>query len=93
VVFDRDAVTLDLLATRSLIHRLPAQRLAVAAIEIRLKAYRSLGMAEMQRAYALRRKSGDSIFLFEDRVLATLLKTSLFGDIATNLAARGRSLT
>jgi hypothetical protein len=47
-----------------------------------------LGIAQMQRAYALRRKSGDLIFLFEDRALATLLKTSLFGDIATNLAAR-----
>jgi hypothetical protein len=39
-----------------------------------------LGIAQMQRAYALRRKSGDLIFLFEDRALATLLKTSLFGD-------------
>jgi hypothetical protein len=93
VVFDRDAVTFDLPATRSLIHHLPAQRLTIpyneiAAIETRLEAYRSLGMAQMQRAYALRRRSGDLIFLFEDRALAAPLKTSLFEDVAAKLAAR-----
>ncbi|HEY6993716.1 MAG TPA: hypothetical protein VH397_08400 [Xanthobacteraceae bacterium] len=70
-------------ATRSLIHRLPAQRLTIpyndiAAIETRLEHYRSLGMAQMQRAYALRRRGGDLIFRFEDRALATALETSLF---------------
>lgn len=93
VVLDRDAVTLDLPATRSLIHRLPAQRLTIpyndiAEIETRLEGYRSLGMMQMQRAYALRRRSGDLIFLFEDRALATPLATSLFADIATQLGAR-----
>ncbi len=93
VVLDRDAVMFDLPATRSLIHRLPAQRLTIPyneieAIETRLEAYRSLGMVQMQRAYALRRRNGDLIFLFEDRALATPLQTSLFEDIATKLAAR-----
>ncbi len=93
VVLGRDAVMFDLPATRSLIHRLPAQRLTVpyneiAAIESRLEAYRSFGIVQMQRAYALRRRNGDLIFLFEDRALGTPLQTSLFEDIATKLAAR-----
>lgn len=93
VVFDHDTVTLDLPATRSLIHRLPTQRVTIPyneimAVETRLEAYRSLGMAQMQRAYSLRRKRGDLVFLFEDRALATSLETSLFGGIATALAAR-----
>ncbi len=93
VVLDRDAAIFDLPATRSLIHRLPAQRLTIpyneiAAIETRLEAYRSFGMVQMQRAYALRLKNGDLIFLFEDRALATPLQTSLVEDIATKLAAR-----
>jgi hypothetical protein len=92
VILDRDTVALDLPATRSLIHRLPALRLTIpysdiAAIETRLEGYCSLGMAQMQRAYALRRKTGDLIFLFEDRALATSLATSLFAEIATELAA------
>lgn len=45
-------------------------------------------MANMQRAYALRRKSGQWIFLFEDRALATQYETSFFADIAGKLAAR-----
>ena len=93
VVLDREAVTLDLPAGRSLIHRVPAQRLTIpyadiAAVETRLEAYRSFGMANMQRAYALRRKSGQWIFLFEDRALATQYETSFFADIAGKLAAR-----
>lgn len=93
VVLDREAVTLDLPAGRSLIHRLPAQRLTIpyadiAAIETRLEAYRSFGMANMQRAYALRRRGGEWVFLFEDRALATQYETSFFADIAGKLAAR-----
>jgi hypothetical protein len=93
VELDREAVTLDLPAGRSLIHRVPAQRLTIpyddiAAVETRLEAYRSFGMANMQRAYALRRRSGEWIFLFEDRALATQYETSFFADIAGKLAAR-----
>lgn len=93
VVLDADAVRFALPAGRSLIHRPPAQQLTIPyadieAIETRLEAYRSLGMAMMQRAYVLRRRSGDLIFLFEDRALATGLETSFFTDIAAALAAR-----
>lgn len=93
IVLDRDAVHFDLPAGRSLIHRLQAQRLTVpyadiAAIETRLEAYRSFGMANMQRAYALRGKTGEAVFLFEDRALATGLETSFFGDLANRLAER-----
>lgn len=93
IVLDRDAVRLDLPAGRSLIHRLPAQRLIVpyaeiAAVETRLEAYRSFGMANMQRAYALRGRNGDVAFLFEDRALATGLATTFFGDVANRLAER-----
>jgi hypothetical protein len=60
----------------------------IAAIETRLEAYGSLGMEIMQRAYVLHRKSRELIFLFEERGLATALASSLFGDIAAELAKR-----
>jgi hypothetical protein len=93
VVLDGDAVTLDLPSGRSLIHRLPAQHLTlryddIAAIETRLEAYRSFGMAMMQRAYVLRRTNGDLIFLFEERALATDMATSMFTAIVNELATR-----
>ena len=93
VVLDADAATLDLPAGRSLIHRPPSQHLTVpyadiASVETRLEAYGSLGMEMMQRAYVLRRKSGEPIFLFEDRALATGMRSSFFADVATELAAR-----
>ena len=93
ILLDRDAVALDLPSGRSLIHRVPAQRLRIpyadiAAVETRLEGYRSLGMANMQRAYALRLKSGEWLFLFEDRALATSFETSFFADAAAELSAR-----
>jgi hypothetical protein len=93
VVLDADAVTLDLPAGRSLIHRPPAQRLTIpyadiAAVESRLEGYRSFGMESMQRAYVLRRSDGNLIFLFEDRALGTSMESSLFTGIANDLAAR-----
>ena len=93
VVLGADAVTLDLPAGRSLIHRPTAQHLIVpyadiAAIEARYEAYGSLGMEMMQRAYVLRRKSGELIFLFEERALATGMASTIFADIANDLAAR-----
>ena len=93
VVLDADAVTLDLPAGRSLIHRPPAQHLSVpfadiAAVETRLEAYGSFGMEMMQRAYVLRRRSGELIFLFEERALATALASGYFNDIVAALAAR-----
>jgi len=93
VVLDRDTVTLTLPSGRSLIHRPPAQHLTVpyadiAAIETRLEAYGSLGMECMQRAYVLHRKSGELIFLFEERALATGMASRFFSDIVADLAAR-----
>ncbi len=93
LVLDTDAVTLDLPAGRSLIHRPPAQHLTIPyvdieAIEARFEAYGTLGMEMMQRAYVLHRKSGELIFLFEERALATRMESSMFADIVADLAAR-----
>ncbi len=90
---EAESVTLNLPAGRSLIHRPQKVHLVVpyadiAAIETRLEAYRTLGMAMMQRAYVLRRKNDDLIFLFEDRALNTGLASSMFSKIAADLAAR-----
>jgi hypothetical protein len=95
VVLDADRVTLDLPAGRSLIHRPPARHLDlpyadIEAIETRLEAYGTLGMESMQRAYVLRRRGGELIFLFEDRALATLLASSFFPRIAAEIAARAQ---
>jgi hypothetical protein len=93
VVLDADAVTLDLPAGRSLIHRPPPQHLTIpyadiAAVESRLEGFRTFGIENMQRAYVLRRKDNDLIFLFEDRALGTAMASSLFSGIAAELAAR-----
>jgi hypothetical protein len=92
-VLDSDAVALDLPAGRSLIHRPPAQHLIIPyadidAIDARFEAYGSLGMEMMQRAYALHRKNGELIFLFEERALGTAMASSMFADIVADLAAR-----
>lgn len=93
VVLDTDAVTLDLPAGRSLIHRPPAQHLTIPyadieAIDARFEAYGSLSMKMMQRAYVLNRKGGELIFLFEERALATRMESSMFADIVDDLVAR-----
>lgn len=93
VELDNDGMKLDLPAGRSLIHRPPALHLTIpysdiAAVDTRLEAYGSLGMAIMQRSYALHRKSGALIFLFEDRALGTAFKSSQFEDIVADLMAR-----
>ena len=59
LALDADAVTLNLPAGRSLIHRPPTQHLTIRyadieSIEPRLEAYGSLSMEMMQRAYVLR---------------------------------------
>ena len=93
VALEADGVRLDLPSGRSLIHRPPAQHMTVsyadiAAVETRLEAYGTLGMEMMQRAYVLRRKNGELIFLFEERALATGFASSMFGHIIEDLAAR-----
>jgi hypothetical protein len=86
-----DGLELCLPAARSLVRALRTERRSVAwseiaAIETRLEAYRSLGMANMQRAYVLRLSAGELIFLGEDRALGTNIAT----DILANLVARLR---
>jgi hypothetical protein len=93
VALQPNGLALDLPAGRSLIHRPAAQHLTIPydqieAIETRLEAYGSLGMEIVQRAYVLRRKSGDLIFLFEDRALATDFESHMFSKLATEIAAR-----
>jgi hypothetical protein len=88
-----DRVLLQLPAGRSLIHRLPAASLSIpyadiAAIETRLEGYRSLGMAMLQRAYALRRRSGELIFLGEDRAVGSALAAPHCAGIVAAIAER-----
>src|SRR5262249_41560433 len=51
-------------------------------------AYGSLGMRMMQRAYVLRRRGGELIFLFEDRALGTPYASSVFSELAAEMARR-----
>jgi len=93
LVLGAEAVTLDLPAGRSLIHRPPKQHLTVpycevASLETRLEAYGNLGLETILRPYVLRRKNNDLIFLFEDRAFATAMAGTLFADIASKLAIR-----
>jgi hypothetical protein len=93
VALDSQSLVLDLPAGRSLIHRPPALHTTIAyadieAIETRLEAFGTLGMEMMQRAYVLRRKGGELIFLFEDRALATPFETPVFPKLAADIAAR-----
>ncbi len=93
VVLDTNAVTLDLPASRSLIHRPPAQHVSIpysdiAGIDARFEAYGSLGMEMLQPAYVLHRKGDEPIFLFEERALATAMASSMFAEIVVKLAAR-----
>lgn len=88
-----DAAKLDLPAARSLVHRPKAQHLTVPyrdieAVESRLEAFRTLGMAMMQCPYVLKLKSGGTIFLFEDRALATDLSQPIYAPIAEAIAKR-----
>ena len=93
VVLNADSVTLDLPPGRSLIHRPPAQHFTVryadiAGIDARFEAYGSLGLEIMQRAYVMRRKGGELIFLFEERALGTAMASSTFAEIVAELARR-----
>ena len=88
-----DHVVLDLPASRSLIHRPLAQHVTIPysdieAVETRLEAFPSLGMANMQRPFVLNLKREKSIFLFEDRALGTALGTPIYGPIAEKIAQR-----
>ncbi len=61
----------------------------IAAIETRLESYRSLGMANMNRSYALRLKDGSAIILGEDRAQNTSMAHHHVADTAQALVDRG----
>lgn len=93
-----DAVTLLLPSGRSLIHRLSAvdTRIpydTIEAIETRLEAYRSFGLANMQRSFALKLKDGRLVILGEDRALGTRLASSLLEDTVAKIIERGGMAT
>jgi hypothetical protein len=93
VALEPDLLVLDLPAERSLIHHPGAEHVSIRysdieTIESRLEAYRSLWMAMMQRSYVLRRKTGELIFLFEDRAIGTPFETSFFPSVAAEIVAR-----
>lgn len=93
VAMDADSLVLDLPAGRSLIHKAATLHTRIPfadieAIETRPEAYRSFGMAMMQRAYVLRRKNGELIYLFEDRALETPFASPLFPKLVADIAAR-----
>ena len=80
-----DALALDLPGGRSLAHRLDPVRTQVRfdqieAIETRLEAYRSFGLSNMNRSYALKLKTGDLIILGEDRALSTGMASDVFAN-------------
>lgn len=60
----------------------------IQCIETRLEGYATLGMANMQRAFALRLHNGELILLGEDRALGTNLANSLFSDFVRALEQR-----
>jgi hypothetical protein len=96
VVLEPDALLLDLPEGRSLIHRPSALHAripysAIAAIETRQEVYVSQVMAMMQRAYVLHRKSGELIFLFEDRAVGSQLEVNYFAKLVAEIVARSRA--
>lgn len=93
VVVDEGTIRLILPAGRSPIHRVATQHVtlpltAIDAVEARYEAYRSQGMVNLQRAYVLLEKSGERIFLFEERAQATRLATARYGTLAREIAER-----
>jgi hypothetical protein len=90
-----DALDLDLPASRSLTHRLKAvhARLRldeIESVQTRLEAYRSFGMANMNRSYALRLHAGDVIVLGEDRAMGTQMASNFFKGVAESIVEHGK---
>jgi hypothetical protein len=95
IVVDDDGVELRLPRARSLIHRLKPVRERVrfseiAAVDGRLEGYASLGMAVIQRCYALRLENGRRIVLGEDRAQATAFASSLLTAAVKQIVRRGQ---
>ena len=83
---------LELRAGRSATHRTEAVREFIAykdmaAIEMRIEAYPSQGMATMQRCVRLTRRNGPAVFLYEERGLG-LFENGNMLPITTEIAER-----
>lgn len=93
-----DALDLDLPASRSLTRRLKSvhARLRfdeIESVQTRLEAYRSFGMANMNRSYALKLNGGDVIVLGEDRALGTQLASNFFQRVTERIVEHGKIKT
>lgn len=94
ITVEPEELVLDLPRQRSIIcplksvhARLPFDR--IEAIEARFEAYRSFGMVNMQRSYALKLRDDDVIVLGEDRARGTGMSTDILADAADLIARRG----
>lgn len=86
-------LVLDLPSGRSLMAHEARVRLVldvkdVAAVETRLEAFRSFGMANMQRNYGLRLTDGELIVLGEDRALATGMAEETMGQMVDTIVQK-----
>lgn len=85
------SLELDLPSTRSLTHHLEAVHARprfneIECIETRLEAYRTFGMANMNRSYALLLKTGRRIVLGEDRALGTQMGSEVLATVAARIS-------
>lgn len=88
-------LALRLPAGRSLIHNPPGCHETilwsdVVAIETRQEAYVSQGLTNLQRVYRLIRRSGEPIFLFEERGLETTIASPPMDALANEIARRAK---
>lgn len=95
IEIDEGVLALDLPRERSLIYRLEPVSThlrfdEIAAVETRLEAYPSLGMANMHRVYALRLNTGDLIILGEDRALNTRLANLTLANTVERIVRDGK---
>lgn len=95
IALGADDLDLDLPSGRSLIRPLDPVHARVRydqieVIETRLDAYRSFGLANMQRSYALRLKTGELIVLGEDRALGTGLASTFMAETVGCIATHGQ---
>lgn len=85
------SLDLDLPPTRSLIHNLAGVHIGlgfdeIERIETRLEAYRTFGMANMNKSYALLLKTGQRIILGEDRALGTQMGSAFLATVAARIS-------
>lgn len=93
IAITADAVELDLACDRSLLHRTPRfvgtiPLSDVVAIETRREAYAGRWLAMVQQAWRLVRRTGEPIFLFEDRALGSRLHDGNHEAVAVEMAER-----